>query len=492
MQFVPASRGSSVALLLAEPAATLRERDLTAVFAKNESDGLHNKERREETTKTKKIKKEKGRKVRQIAQEKARQKKMDEKEVSSGGGSDGNELEDNKKKREKAPKGGVQSLNASPRRGFSPRFGPPPENHHQAKKKKKGKKARDGDGDGDDNIEEGGSRVRDRSKSLDYSAMSEISSRLQEDKKEKKENKKKNNNKGATATREGRSATTLEAPGPSKLNSSKSRSSSVRNALTCFIPSSKESTAMDETMIDKKKMGDMITLAAEAEDDDGGSGKRKKKKAGKSGSTSSSSSSSSSLSLPASPTRAPTVHHHRLSGGMAFGDDQRGRGAAAKKHRRNLSALEDLQYNNVVVVAANNGTAAPMAIPTSSSSPTLDSRPSKVRIPTRLPVSFCECARLRAVSACAVNLLSFVPRVRVPLFAIFVGDCGDRFHFGSRDIPTTPRVSLLSFSFQTTPARAPSPSLFSSLFVLRSSFFLVSTKKLAHRPTHNANNRRTR
>ncbi|ELR22356.1 calponin domain containing protein [Acanthamoeba castellanii str. Neff] len=207
--------------------------------------------------------------------------------------------------------------------------------------------------------------------------MSEISSRLQEDKKEKKENKKKNNSKGATATREGRSATTLEAPGPSKLNSSKSRSSSVRNALTCFIPSSKESTAMDETMIDKKKMGDMITLAAEAEDDDGGSGKRKKKKAGKSGSTSSSSSSSSSLSLPASPTRAPTVHHHRLSGGMAFGDDQRGRGAAAKKHRRNLSALEDLQYNNVVVVATNNGTAAPMAIPTSSSSPALDARPSK-------------------------------------------------------------------------------------------------------------------
>lgn len=327
---------------------------------------------------------------------------MDEKEVSSGGhGSDGNELEDNKKKAKKAPKGGAQSLNASPRRGFSPRFGPPPENHHlhQAKKKKKGKKGRDGD-DGDETIhleEEGGSRVRDRSKTLDYSTMSEVSSRLQE--KEKKEKK----NKGATATREGRSATTFEAPAPSKLNSSKSkRSSSVRNALTCFIPSSaKESPATDETMIDKKKMGDMITLAAEAEDDDGGSGKRKKKKAGKSGSTSTtSSSSSSSSSLPSSPSRAPTVHHHRLSGGMAFGDDQRG---ATKKHRRNLSALEDLQYNNVVVVAANKGTAAPLAIPTSSSSPTLDSRPSKVRIPASSRVSFCECARLlRAVSACAV------------------------------------------------------------------------------------------
>jgi hypothetical protein len=318
---------------------------------------------------------------------------MDEKEVSSGGhGSDGNELEDNKKKAKKAPKGGAQSLNASPRRGFSPRFGPPPENHHlhhQAKKKKKGKKGRDGDDDGDETIhleEEGGSRVRDRSKTLDYSTMSEVSSRLQE--KEKKEKK----NKGATATREGRSATTFEAPAPStKLNSSKSkRSTSVRNALTCFIPSSaKESPATDETMIDKKKMGDMITLAAEAEDDDGGSGKRKKKKAGKSGSTSTSTSSSSS-SLPSSPSRAPTVHHHRLSGGMAFGDGQRS--ATTKKHRRNLSALEDLQYNNVVVVAANKGTAAPpLTIPTSSSSPTLDSRPSKVRIPACLSVSAPDC-----------------------------------------------------------------------------------------------------
>merc|ERR1712183_945237 len=99
--------------------------------------------------------------------------------------------------------------------------------------------------------------------------MSEISSRLREEKKEKKTEKKEKMNKGPTATREARSATTSEAPVPSKLNSSRSkRSSSVRNALTCFIPSS-SSKESGETMMDKKKMGDLITLAAEAEDDDG-------------------------------------------------------------------------------------------------------------------------------------------------------------------------------------------------------------------------------
>jgi hypothetical protein len=72
-----------------------------------------------------------------------------------------------------------------------------------------------------------------------------------------------------------------------------------------------------------------------------------------------------------------------------FGDGQRS--ATTKKHRRNLSALEDLQYNNVVVVANKGTAAAPLTIPTSSSSPTLDSRPSKVRIPARLSVSAPDC-----------------------------------------------------------------------------------------------------
>jgi hypothetical protein len=184
----------------------------------------------------------------------------------------------------------------------------------------------------------------------------------------------------------------------------------VRNALTCFIPHGKESTgavADDETEAgSKKKVGAMIILAADAQDDESGAGlsrsedeggaKKKRKGNNKKKQGLSTSASATSLSLPSSPVRAtaPTVHHHRFSGGMTFGEAQ---GAGGKARRRDLSALEDMEYNNVVVVA-NNSNNTP-AIPASSSSPSLGgARSSKVRPLSDTHARMFECFQVRVRS----------------------------------------------------------------------------------------------